>query len=206
MDKFENHFAKILSYIFHPVFLPLYCLLLLLNIKSYFTFELIFKAKLLLILFVSVSTIFFPLVMIFLMKKQGLIKSYQMNNRQERIYPYIIVVIFYFLTYNLFRQMQLPDIFLLYMLGATLLLLIVIIINIWWKISTHMVGIGGVLGLVAALMIKLSLNLIFLFAVIILLAGLIGFARLKLNSHKPLEIYAGLLAGIFIMLGIFCFF
>ena len=85
------------------------------------------------------------------------------------------------------------------------IIIIVVIINLWWKISTHMIGIGGVFGLITALAINLSLNLFFQIIVIALVAGIIGYARLKLNSHKPLEIYAGFLAGAFVMLCVFYF-
>jgi hypothetical protein len=159
-----------------------------------------------LLAFVSVTTIFFPLIIIYLMKRQGLIQSFQMETSRERRYPYLITAIFYFLTYNMFRQLQLPDMYTLYMMGATFLLIVVVIFNIWWKISTHMVGIGGVFGLVTGLALNLSLDLMFLIMIVMILAGIIGFARLKLNSHKPSEIYTGFLAGAVIMMGIFYFF
>ena len=201
----EERLAKIISYIFHPIFLPLYSLILLFDLKSCFSFELIFKARLMLMAFVAITTIVFPLSIILLMKHQGFIHSFQMDERKERKFPYLITAIFYLLTYNMFRQLQLPNIYTFYMMGATLLIIIVVIINLWWKISTHMIGIGGVFGLITALAINLSLNLFFQIIVIALVAGIIGYARLKLNSHKPLEIYAGFLAGAFVMLCVFYF-
>jgi len=199
----NNLFAKIISYIFHPVFLPLYCLIMLFNLNSYFSFELILKAKLLLIAFVSITTIIFPLTIIFLMKRQGIIKSLFMETKQERIYPYFIITIFYFLTYNLFRQVQLPSMYILSMLGASILLLIVSVLNFWLKISVHLVGIGGLFGIITALALSLSINLIFQIIIIIFIAGLIGYSRLKLNSHKPYEIYSGFIVGAVIMLSVF---
>jgi len=201
----EERFAKIISYLFHPIFLPLYCLLLLFNLKSYFIFEIVLKAQYMLILFVFVTTIIFPLSITYLMKRQGFIQTYQMENRRERGYPYMITAIFYFLTYNLFRQLHLPGMFTIYMMGATLLLVVVIVVNFWWKISTHMIGIGGVFGLLTGLSFNLSLNLFFQVMIVIFLAGVIGYARLKLNSHKPSEIYAGFLAGAFVMFALFYF-
>ncbi|MFA5780746.1 MAG: hypothetical protein WC868_00560 [Bacteroidales bacterium] len=205
MEKIEYRIAKTITYLFHPIFLPLYCLLLLFNLKSFFSFGIVLNARLMLIGFVVITTIIFPLIIVFLMKRQGLIQSYLMETRQERRYPYLIIAVFYFLTYNIFRQLQLPDIYTFYMMGATFLVIVVIIINIWWKISIHMVGIGGVFGIVAGLSLNMSLDLMFPIMVIILIAGLVGYARLKLNSHKPSEIYTGFFVGAIIMLGIFCF-
>jgi hypothetical protein len=205
MEKIEYSIAKTITYLFHPIFLPLYCLLLLFNLKSFFSFEIVLSARLMLIGVVIIATIIFPLFIVLLMKRQGLVQSYLMETRQERRYPYLIIAIFYFLTYNMFRQLQLPDMYTFYMMGASFLIIVVIIINIWWKISIHMVGIGGVFGVIAGLSLNMSLNMMFTIMIIIIIAGLVGYARLKLNSHKSAEIYTGFFVGAIIMLGIFCF-
>jgi len=202
----ENRIAKFISYLFHPVFMPVYCLLLLFNLKSYFSFELEFKSRLILLAFVVITTLIFPLLIVLLMKKQGFIKSFLMETRQERRFPYLITAIFYFLTYNMFRQMQLSDMYIFYMMGAAFLLVIVVIVNLWWKISTHMIGMGGIFGLITGLALNLRMDMIFIIVTIILLSGIVGYARLKLNSHKPAEIYAGFLAGALVMFGIFYFY
>lgn len=201
----ENKIARIISYLFHPIFLPVYCLLFLFNLKAYFTFEIIFKARFIMMAFVTVTTIIFPLLIIYLMKRQGFIQSFKMETLQERRVPYMIMVIFYFLTYNMFRQMELPWMYTNYMLGATILLSIVVVVNFWWKISTHMIGIGGVFGVITGMAIKLDFDLMFLIVLVTILAGIIGYARLKLNAHTPAEIYTGFLAGAIVMTGIFCF-
>ena len=201
----ENKIARIISYLFHPIFLPVYCLLFLFNLKAYFAFEIIFKARMIMLAFVAVTTIIFPMIILYLMKRQGFIQSFQMENLQERKVPYMIMVIFYFLTYNMFRQMELPVMYTNYMLGATVLLIIVAAVNFWWKISTHMIGIGGVFGLITGMAISLDLDLMFMVMVAAILAGIVGYARLKLESHKPAEIYVGFLTGAIVMTGIFCF-
>jgi hypothetical protein len=140
------------------------------------------------------------------MKRQGFIQSYQMETRQERRFPYLITAIFYFLTYNMFRQMHLPDMYIFSMMGATSLLVIVVIVNLWWKISTHMVGLGGVFGLITGLSLKLGIDMIFIIASIMLVSGIVGYARLKSGSHKPAEIYSGFLTGAIVMFAIFYYF
>ncbi|MGD0710043.1 MAG: hypothetical protein ABR968_02595 [Bacteroidales bacterium] len=202
----ENRIAKIISYIFHPVFMPAYSLLLLFNLKSFFNFELEFKSKLILLGFVLITTVVFPLLIVLLMKRQGFIQSYQMETRQERRFPYLITAIFYFLAYNMFRQMHLPDMYIFSMMGAAALLVIVIIVNLWWKISTHMVGMGGVFGLITGLSLKLGIDMTFIIAAIMLVSGIVGYARLRSGSHKPAEIYTGFLTGAVVMFAIFNYF
>lgn len=199
----ETRVAKIISYIFHPIFMPIYGLLLLFNIKSYFSFELILKARLLLLAFVFVTTVLFPLLIVALMKRQGFIENYQMKNREERRFPYLITAIFYFIAYQILRQMQFPEVYSFYFMGATFLLATVVILNIWWKISIHMVGLGGISGMMCGLAITLSLNIFFLISLTILASGIVGYARLKLETHKSSEIYLGFLMGFCIMLGLY---
>lgn len=199
----ETRLAKFISCIFHPVFMPVYGLLMLFNIKSYFSFGLILKARLLILSFVFVTTVLFPLLIVALMKRQGFIESYQMKSREERRFPYLIAAVFYFVTYQMLRQMQLPEIYSFYFMGATLLLAMVVIINIWWKISIHMVGMGGISGMMCGLALALSFNMIFLISLIFLISGMVGYARLKLQTHKSSEVYAGFLAGFSIMISLY---
>ena len=202
----ENRIAKIISYIFHPVLMPAYSLLLLFNLKSYFNFELEFRSRLILFAFVLITTVVFPLLIVLLMKRQGFIQSFLMETRQERRFPYLITAIFYFLTYNMFRQMQLPGMYVFYMMGATSLLVMVVIVNLWWKISTHMVGMGGIFGFITGLSLKLGIDMTFIIAIIILVSGIVGYARLRSSSHKPAEIYTGFLTGAVVMFAIFYYF
>lgn len=199
----QARLAKIITYIFHPVFLPVYGLLLLFNLQSYLTFGLVLKAKLIILAFVIVSTVIFPLLIIALMKRQGFLQSYEMKTREERRLPYLITAIFYFITYQMFRQMQLSELFSFYFMGATFLIAVVVIINFWWKISTHMAGMGGIAGMLTGLAFALSINLLFLIAVAFLISGLVGYARLKAEAHKSAEVYAGFLVGYAIMCGIY---
>ncbi|HNW98480.1 MAG TPA: hypothetical protein PKK00_08740 [Bacteroidales bacterium] len=201
----ETRLAKIISYLFHPVFVPIYGLLVLFNMKSYFSFELIFNAQLLILSFVFITTVIFPLFIIYFLKQQGYIQSFQMQSRDERRLPYLLMAIFYFITYQMFTQMHLPEIYSFYFMGATLLLALVVIINIWWKVSIHMVGMGGLFGMLTGLSIAFSFNTIYLLSIILLISGIVGFARLKLETHKPSEIYSGFLVGTVIMTCLYLF-
>lgn len=202
----ETRAAKIISYLFHPVFMPVYGLLLLFNFQNIFAQLLLLKAKLMILSIVTLTTVVFPLLVIYMMKKQGFIKSMTMDDRSERIIPYMIVALFYYMTYHMFRQLELPFVFSLFMMGATLLIALVTLISFKWKISIHMVGVGGITGVLIGLSFNLSINLISMIGAMILLSGLIGYARLKLNAHKPSEIYSGYLAGVFIMSVLFFIF
>jgi len=74
--------------------------------------------------------------------------------------------------------------------------LLLLLINFEFKISAHMAGIGGVTGLLTGIGIRMNIDMTFLIIIAIAIAGLIGFARLKQNAHKPPEVYLGFLTGV----------
>jgi membrane-associated phospholipid phosphatase len=91
------------------------------------------------------------------------------------------------------------------MLGSTFLAILALIISFYRKISLHMIGIGGILGLLLGLSLNLGLDLTWLLVVSIILSGVLGFARIQSTAHKPSDIYSGFLVGAGIMFLLFIF-
>ena len=67
-----------------------------------------------------------------------------------------------------------------------------------WKISSHMIGIGGITGLIFALSFRLQVLPIIYMISVFLISGLVGYSRLKLNAHNPAQLYSGYLMSFFI--------
>ena len=199
----ETKLARIISYLFHPLLISLYVFLVLLNVNTFFSPELAFSFKLTLLGVICLTTILFPLLFIFLLYKIKLVRSLFLESREERIYPLLIIAIFYYLTYYIMKGIRISPVFSYYMLGATFLAILALIITFYRKISLHMLGIGGMFGLILGLAFNLSLNVVYFLLLAIFVAGITGFARLKLNSHKPSEIYSGFLVGATIMFFLF---
>ena len=81
------------------------------------------------------------------------------------------------------------------LMGICVALLIALCINFFWKISAHMIGIGGLLGgLMGVARIHL-INPYLLFIAVLLIAGLLGTSRIFLKRHTPLQVYAGFSLG-----------
>lgn len=202
----KNKIATIISYAFHPLIIPTYALIIFLFIPSFFSLIIPFSAKLMIIGLVLISTFFLPLIYIFFSIKQGFIKSKQMETRQERTFPFLMIAILYYLTYYLLKQLEiLHPIYYLFILGACVVVIIALIINYWWKISIHMMAIGGFLGALIGLSAQLLIHTPLLISFIILCSGLIGFARLQLNAHTPQQVYVGFIAGLIPMLLLFLY-
>jgi membrane-associated phospholipid phosphatase len=90
-------------------------------------------------------------------------------------------------------------------LVSTISVVLVTIITIKWKISAHLTGIGGLTGMIFSLLLKTNGNLLIWFFISILLAGILGSARLVMDAHSPKQIYSGFAVGFFSALFIMIF-
>ena len=195
--------ARTISILFHPITIPAYTFLLIFIQKSYISERLTLDLKLWLIGIVILTTILIPSFFIYFFLMRGIIKSGYMEARHERNLPYFITIIFFYVTYYLIRQMPIPMVYELFMLGATFIVAVSFIINFWWKISIHMTAIGGMLGTFTGISNIYLANTLFTLIGILIIAGIIGSSRLQLGSHRPSQIYSGFILGYIIMYAVF---
>ena len=206
--------AQIISIIFHPLLVLTYMLVLLLLVNPYLfgVNSLSDKESMKFILSVFVSTFLIPSFAIFLMWRLKLISSIHMNDKQDRIGPFIVTGIFYlWVLRSVMADSNIPTAFLIAVLGTTIGLFACFIINLFFKVSLHAVGMGGLMGMVLIVMwlysygsfivhmpfagtMEISINLVLMIS--ILLAGMVGTSRLLLNAHTPREIYIGFALGL----------
>lgn len=196
----ETRFATAISYLFHPLLMPTLGTFLLLNIGGYITFSIASTVKYMVYGVVFLNTFIFPSMASYYLLKKGYINSPVMDTIQERRLPMLLTAVFYFFTYYILRKATLPPVLFLMILGATLSVLLTLIITLVWKISAHMVGVGGIVGAVIGLSVKFSINLQIPIIALIFMAGLVGYARLKLNAHTHGQVYAGFFIGFASML------
>ena len=156
----EEKFAKGISVVFHPLIIPTYVYLLMLNQESFYAYLLPAKAKWLIIGLVFITTFLLPLLLNLLLLNRGIIKSFMMETKEERLFPLLITSIFFYLCAYFIHSFQLPNLFYLFSLGATLVAIFVLLINFWIKISIHMAAIGGALGTFLGLSYKWEVNFI----------------------------------------------
>ncbi len=199
----QEKISKIISVVFHPLLIPSYLFIFVFNMNSYVALLIPTTAKFLIFSLVFITTFLFPSLLILIMKRRGLIKSLQMESKEERVYPFLLTGIFFFLSYYMLKQIQISEVYHLFLLGITILVFLSLLINFFSKISIHMVGIGGMAGALTGISIRVNLDFVLLISFVILLAGFIGYARLKLKSHQPIQIYTGYLLGFLFMAGIY---
>jgi len=185
--------SKLISIVLHPIFMPLLALHLTLS-----AFPSIASANQDLHYIYGIVifyTIILPLLSVFFLIKKGKVSSLEMSNHKERSLPLFVAVIwmslgFYMLNNILFHLPILKA----EIIGAILIMLFAAIISKFWKISLHLLGIGGVIGIFIALQLiegeALDLLLIF-----ILLSITLGVARIKQKAHNHTQVYMGFLLG-----------
>jgi len=195
LERIETGIARAISLILHPMLLPTYALVILFNLQVYFTVAIPLNAKWMIAILVFIITGLLPILLTVLMAKLGIIRSLHMSAREERIWPFITTALLYYLAYYLLKQLDLSPVFVRFMLGAFLAVAAGLVVSFFWKISIHMIGMGGLVGAFTGLSLRLMIDMPLLIVILILLSGLTGFARLKLSAHHPLQVLAGFIAG-----------
>lgn len=204
--------ARIVSWLGHPLLILTYMTLLLIAINPYaFSVRSMGdKRAVLLLLSVFSTTFMLPGFGIALLKPLKFVRSLEMEDKQERIGPYIITGIFYlWLFKNLFSGAQVPALYGVCALGASVALFFAFFINIFTKVSAHATGMGSLAGMVLLAAMEwqgmgisvsmiggsVQLSMTVILAVVLLVAGLVGMARLALRAHVPADLYRGYAAG-----------
>ena len=192
-------FSKIISVIFHPLFIPTFGLYLLFSLGDYAVYVPL-PVKRIIYIAVFVSSCLLPLSitpLLFILKK---IKSLRMETRQERLWPMFITGLFFITGYYLLSQLPaIPGLILNCILATIIVIFISLFITYFWKISIHMTGMGGLIGELLAFAYVYALDIHLLFSGLIIIAGILGVARLYLNAHTPAQVYSGFLLGFFIV-------
>ena len=189
-------FAQVISVLGHPLFMPLYAFGLLIYTNPYINMMITETSKYFILGILLVFTIILPILTSVLFKLFGLIDSLYMKTAKERRWPFLLTLIWYYMGIELLTRIYVPQSFLLLMIGATSIVGVALVITSRWKISIHMLGIGGVIGAIIGISQRFQFDHSILLIALILFAGLIGYSRLKTNSHNFRQVYAGFIVGI----------
>ena len=186
--------SKFISFAFHPILMPTYAILLLFTFSPLFSEFMSIKQKTQIIKLAVVFTFLLPIFSVIILKKFKIVSSFYMENQKERRWPLLFALGWFYLLLRLLETLHTHYIIVTLMLGAMLILLISAIISNFWKISLHMLGIGGVLGAFLAIHTLFGGN-IFLIITLLFCAGLVGFARVNEDAHTLKQVYLGFLVG-----------
>jgi len=197
-----------LSGLFHPLLIPTYMFLILVMVNPFLFGANGFddqRVRITLIMMVLYTAVI-PMISVMLMVALNMVSSVMMAEKTERIGPLLLVMVLYFwIYYNLSQSNDVPTIFSTFLLGVVIALALSFVINVLDKISLHTVGMGGLVGMLMITMGLFGANGItiggntfgigLLLLIGVLMAGMVGAARLALEAHDNVQIYSGYLVG-----------
>ncbi|WP_080902741.1 hypothetical protein [Parabacteroides sp. Marseille-P3160] len=188
-----TYLAKIISWVFHPLLMATYGIILAL-FNTYLLF-LPTSMKLLVIGGVFFISAFLPASLILFLIKSGAAKDTELTDRNERAVPYLIIIASIILCIFFLYRLMVPFWLLSVLGGGCVALILAVSINFYWKISAHAIGIGILTGGVMGISQIQAFNPYIAFMLLFLIAGALCTSRIYLNKHTPMQTYTGFCLG-----------
>ena len=187
-------FARIISIILQPIFIPLYGVILLTEYDPVLS-NLPISAKSLIWLIVFLSTGIFPAIIIGIGMKYGGITDSFISNRKQRPIPFFLTFLGYLFGAYWLHRVGLNTFYIAPIIGAAVSILIILPINHFWKISAHLSGIGGLCGGIFTFAFIYGTTPIIPLVCLILLSGILAWSRIELKAHTLGQVCCGWLNG-----------
>ena len=198
----KNHIAKVFSGLLHPLFMPFYLAMAFLYFSPFKTLAPI-NVRMSYLAIISITFVINPVLILFLFKSIGQIKSINLHSHKERLKPMLAILLSYFVGVYFLQKLAAPAMLLILLRGICFAILIIALISIYWKISAHATGIGGALAVIMLMGVAYRVDLSTGAIAVALLAGCLGWSRLQLNHHDLKQVLYGFLVGFSAMMTTF---
>ncbi|MDD3739955.1 MAG: phosphatase PAP2 family protein [Bacteroidales bacterium] len=197
-DLIFNYLARAISYAFHPLLMASFAVLIVFNSGHYLS---VVNAELRNTIYsiYIILTFVLPALFIPVFYYLGIISKLEIDNKKERLLPLMTVAIMYALSWYFMSRVQMPPILLNIILSSLISVLITSAITIFWKISLHCAGMGGLLGFVFYLANQKDLSMLLIGFIVILASGVVASSRLYLKRHSQAQVYVGYALGFFVV-------
>lgn len=191
----KNFILKSISFVFHPLIMPLLGVLFYFSKTPRFIPEPVRNAK---IFSIIILTIILPILLFFLLKTINKVETIYLQSTKERLIPLIINCII--ITLILIRVLTPNEIIELYyfflgILCSTLACFILAVFKV--KASIHMIAASGFFMFAVALGIHYQININGTIALMMIILGAIATSRLHLKAHTNQELVVGVFVGLF---------
>ncbi|MCF0255568.1 phosphatase PAP2 family protein [Bacteroides heparinolyticus] len=186
--------AKVISAIFTPFSIP-FAAFLILFIFSYLRIMPL-QYKLIVLGVVYCFTILMPTLTIFIFRKINGFSQEDLVDRKKRYVPFILTITSYIFCLLMMHRLNIPWYMTGIILAALITMVICVVVNLKWKLSEHMAGAGAVVGGLVAFSALFGYNPVWWLCLFILVAGVLGTARIILQHHTPGEVMGGFAVGL----------
>ena len=193
-DKTMLRVARVTSIVFTPFSIPFLAFLVLFLFSYLRIMPILYKGIVLGIVYCF--TILTPTITIFLFRKINGFARQELSERKKRYVPILLTIISYVFCLLMMRKLNIPW----YMTGIIFVSLVIsiicILVNLKWKLSEHMAGMGGIIGGLVSFSALFSYNPVVWLCLFILIAGILGSARIVLGHHTLGEVLSGFVVGL----------
>ena len=187
-------FFKAISYIFHPLFVPIAGTLMYFIITPKYSSLKLQSGN---ILPIFILTVIIPIICFLILKNLGVVHSQFLTTVKERKYPLLIqsilllMIILKVIPNNYTMELHY---FFLGLFSASMAILLLLFLD--FKSSLHLAGIGSLIMFMIALSIHFEINLILAISAATLITGILATSMLYLKAHTASEVFIGLTIGV----------
>lgn len=185
--------ARMVSAVFTPFSIP-FLAFLILFLFSYLSIMPI-QYKLIVLGIVYCFTIMIPVLAVFIFKKINGFSAQELGERKKRYVPFFLTITSYVFCLLMMNRLNIPWYMSGIILAALIMMVICIVVNLKWKLSEHMAGAGAVIGGLVAFSALFGYNPVWWLCLFILVAGVLGTARIILGHHTLGEVMGGFAVG-----------
>lgn len=186
--------ARVISAIFTPFSIP-FLAFLILFLFSYLRIMSI-QYKLIVLGVVYCFTILMPTLTIFLFRKINGFSPEDLGERKRRFMPFLLTITSYVFCLVMMHRLNIPWYMTGIILAALIMMVICIVVNLKWKLSEHMAGVGAIVGGLVSFSALFGYNPVWWLCLFILIAGVLGTARIILQHHTLGEVLVGFAVGL----------
>jgi membrane-associated phospholipid phosphatase len=158
--------------------------------------------KLFILFSIFMLTAAIPVISIIILKKAGFVSSILLHERKERTLPYLFTLLSYTAAVMFLMRLPMPSYIVMMMVASIAATLAIALINLRWKISAHLCGMGSLCAAILVVSLRFGTNYVWALAIAFLLSGCVAASRIELKAHTPMQTLAGFWLGfLFILVG-----
>ena len=202
INSFEAKTMRVVHYVsmffsalLSPLLMPTYGMIVSLWLSNLLVLTL--PTKLTVILTVFLITAVLPAILFLLLKYLKIIETTSLNGRKERLFPYLIIIVCYVASAIYLFSINAPEWLWMFMFGGGCAAVVSMLVNFKWKISAHMASSGMMVGGLLSYSFIFRFNPVGWLCFFILLAGMLGSARIIVRQHTLGEVCGGFFVGLF---------
>ena len=187
-------FLKAISYLFHPLFIPMAGTMAYFIITPKYSPLEVQSGN---ILPIFILTVIIPIIAYFILRNLGLVTSVFTPSIRERRYPlYIHIILLLMVVFKVIPNNYTAELhfYFLGLIAAALTALILLFFRL--KVSMHLMGMGSFFMFLICLSIHFEINITLALSILTLATGLVTTSRLYLKAHSKPEVLIGFFIGL----------